>query len=109
MASGKHGHTIRVAGSTTGIAAADVAPGVLGAAIVHRACVDYLMALRGRQYHGRDRMDTPEELEQFFHSPWFHALCRADGDKIIMALRRMHKAGIKTIYYTESSNEREEQ
>ena len=108
MASGKHGHTIHLAGSTTGATVLDESLGVLSTAVVHRACVDYLMALRGRRYHGRDRMDTPEELEKFFHSPWFHALCGADGGKIIIALRRMHNAGIKTIYYTENSNEREE-
>ena len=109
MASGKHGHTIRLAGSTTGIAAPDTCPGDLGTAIVHRACVDYLSALRGRTHHGHDRLDSREQLEKFFHSRWFGYLCGADPDAIIYALRRLHKAGKKSIHYGIYSNNREEQ
>ena len=99
MASGKHGHTIRIAGSTTGSAAPDTCPGDLCTAIVHRACVDYLSALRGRTHHGRDRLATKEELERFFHSAWFGILCDADGELLISELRRMNKAGKKSIHY----------
>ena len=78
-------------------------------AIVHRACVDYLSALRGRTHHGHDRLASREELEKFFHSAWFGYLCGADGDAIIRALRRMHQAGKKNINYGVYSNSREEQ
>ena len=100
------GHKTKVTGSTTGSAALDACPGDLGTAIVHRACVDYLMVLRGRKTHSRDRLETRDEIEQFFRGRWFSVLCGADGDAILAALRRMNSAGIKTIYFT---NDREEQ
>ena len=106
MASGKHGHTIRPARTTTGSAALDAGPGELGTAIVHRACVDYLMVLRGRTKHGHVHLASREELEKFFHSAWFSMLCGADGDAILAELQRINRAGKKTIYYT---YEREEQ
>ena len=108
MASGKHGHTIRISGSTTGSAAADVGPSDLGTAIVHRACVDYLMILRGRDFHSHSRVGTRAELEKFFRSAWFGILCDADGELLLSELRRMHKAGKKSIHYGVYSD-REEQ
>ena len=103
------GHKTRVTSSTTGAAVLGTVPGDLSTAIVHRACVDYLSALRGRTHHGHDRLASREELEKFFHSAWFGYLCDADPDMILCALRRMHKAGKKTINYGVYSNNREEQ
>jgi len=105
MPQGKHGRT-RLVESTAGRPSLDAAPCDLGTAIVHRACVDYLMALRGRKSHNRERMDTPADLERFFRSPWFQYLCNADGDLIIEALQRMHQRGEKTVYFTPHPDER---
>ena len=107
MASGKHGHTLHIAGSTTGIAAADMGPCDLGTAIVHRACVDYLMVLRGRMTHGHSPVGTRDELERFFRSAWFGILCDADGETLLSELRRLNKKGIKTIHYAEWSKQDE--
>lgn len=109
MASGKHGHTIRIAGGTMGSPAPDTCPGDLGTAIVHRACVDYLMILRGRTHHNHGRVGTREEIEQFFRSTWFGMLCDADGELLLSELRRLNSAGRKTIHYGVYSNNREEQ
>lgn len=100
---------IRAAASTVGHAVLDACVGDLGTAIVHRACVDYLSALRGRTHHGHDRLDTREELERFFRSPWFGRLCEADGEALLSELRRMNKAGQKAIHYGVYSQNREEQ
>ena len=102
------GHKTSVTGSTTGSAVLDASPGDLGTAIVHQACVDYLSALRGRTHHGHDRLATKEELERFFRSAWFGILCDADGELMLSELRRMHKAGKKSIHYGVYSD-REEQ
>lgn len=102
------GHKTRVTASTAGTGSLDTCPGDLGTAIVHRACVDYLMILRGRDFHGHSRVGTRAELEKFFRSAWFGILCDADGELLLSELRRMHKAGKKSIHYGIYSD-REEQ
>ena len=94
------GHKTRATASTAGVEAVDQCPGDLGTAIVHRACIDYLMLLRGRTHHGHSMIGTTAEIEQFFRSRWFGLICGADGEAILAALRLKHKAGVKTIYYT---------
>lgn len=108
MASGKHGKTIHIGVSDSTMAESGADNWItsdLRAAIVHRACIDYLWVLRGKRQHNHDPIGTKDELERFFHSPWFHYLCGADGDAILEALRLKHKQGIKTIYYTNTMME----
>ena len=93
------GHKSKATASTMGENSADMCPCDLGTAIVHRACADYLMILRGRTHHGHSVVGTTAEIEQFFRSRWFGFLCDADGDAILDALRRMSKQGKKTIHY----------
>ena len=101
--------SVGISGSTMGSAAPDACPGDLGTAIVHRACVDYLSALRGKTYDRHDKLPTREQLEKFFHSMWFRVLCDADADTLLYELRRLSKAGKKSINYGVYSNSREEQ
>ena len=77
----------------------------MGTAIVHRACVDYLAALRGHSVYYHSSIGTPEEIESFFKSAWFGFLCDADGEALIYELRRLYKAGRKSIHYAENSRE----
>ena len=100
MASGKHGHTIRAAGSTMGSTGGDPAAHNLATAIVHRACLDYLMALRGKTHNSHCYIENKDQIEQFFRSAWFRYLCNADGELIMEALKQMHKRGQKTVYFT---------
>lgn len=101
--------SVGISGSTMGRAVLDACTGDLCTAIVHRACVDYLSALRGRTHHGHNRLATKEELERFFHSAWFGILCDADGELLLSELRRMNKTGKKSIHYGVYSENREEQ
>ena len=91
--------TFRAAFTTTGSAVPDIWPFDLGTAIVHRACVDYLILLRGRRTFSHSPVGNMHEIEQFFHSKWFRYLCDADGEAIIDALRVKNQAGEKTIHY----------
>lgn len=100
------GHKTRATASTAGVESVDACPGDLGTAIVHRACIDYLMLLRGRTHHGHSSIGSTAEIEQFFRSRWFGVICGADGEAILAALRRKHRQGIKTIYYTVHPDER---
>ena len=102
------GHKTRVTASTAGVSGGDVWDCDLGTAIVHRACVDYLSALRGKTYDRHDKLPTREQLEKFFRSMWFRVLCDADADTLLYELRRLSKAGKKSINYGVYSNSREE-
>ena len=106
MASGKRGRSIRTAGSTLGSAGGDFITPDLATAIVHRACVDYLMALRGKTHNSHCYIENKEQIEHFFRSAWFRYLCNADGELIMEALQQMHKRGEKTIYFTSHPDER---
>lgn len=97
---------IRAAASTMGSAGSDTITPDLATAIVHRACVDYLMALRGKTHNSHCYIENKEQIEHFFRSAWFRYLCDADGELIMEALQRMHKRGQKTIYFTSHPDER---
>ena len=99
---------MRVIGSTTGQATPDTWHCDLGTAIVHRACVDYLMVLRGKKQNSKSTIGNLAEIEQFFTGRWFAYLCDADGEALLSELRRKNAAGVKTIYYGKYSNDREE-
>ena len=103
------GHKTRVTASTEGVSGGDVWDCDLATAIVHRACVDYLSALRDKEYERHDKLPTRDQLEKFFHSMWFRVLCDADADTLLYELRRLSKAGKKSINYGVYSNSREEQ
>lgn len=100
------GHKTRATASTAGVEAVDQCPGDLGTAIVHRACVDYLMVLRGRTNQSKFPLESREKIEEFFRSRWFCFLCDADGELILEALQQMNKRGQKTIYFTSHPDER---
>lgn len=76
-------------------------PGIpeLKAAIIARACNDYLNALRSPKRKAGTEIGNQEELESFFLGPWFGRLCAYDGRQMILALRRHHKRGHKFIFY----------
>ena len=97
---------IRAAASTMGSAGSDTITPDLATAIVHRACVDYLMALRGKTHNSHCYIENKEQIEHFFRSAMFRYLCDADGELIMEALQRMHKRGQKTIYFTSHPDER---
>ena len=106
---GKRGHHVHAAASTLGVAVLQANICDLKTAIVHRACVDYLNALRDKTHERHDKLPTREQLEKFFHSAWFSVLCDADADALLYELRRLSKAGKKSINYGVYSNSREEQ
>ena len=111
MALGRHGYYLRSAGSTVGVAAAadgEVGYEDLKAAIVHRACVDYLILLQHRTHSFNHAVGDPGEVERFFRSAWFRALCDADGEALILALRRISRTKRKTIQYARYSEYVEE-
>ncbi len=96
---------VRSVDDTMARAYVDVWPCDLGTAIVHRACVDYLMLLRGKTHNSHGGIGNLDEIELFFRSPWFHFLCGADGEAILAALRRKNSKGVKTIHYKTYSNQ----
>ena len=68
----------------------------LADAIVIQAAEDYRKALNGKTYYENK---TPKmvmrEVERFFHSSWFHALTKLDGDFLIEQLQREHNERIR--------------
>ena len=97
---------LRTVVSTMGRSGGDFITPDLATAIVHRACVDYLMALRGKTHNSHCYVENKEQIEHFFRSAWFRYLCNADGELIMEALKQMHKRGEKTIYFTSHPDER---
>lgn len=71
----------------------------LKAAIIARACNDYLNALGCPNRKPGTEIGNQEELESFFLGPWFGKLCAYDGRQMILALRRHYKKGHKFIFY----------
>lgn len=98
---GKRGHHLHAAASTLGEAALQENFRDLKTAIVHRACVDYLGALRGLKRMNGSAIGTKEHLEKFFRGTWFKMLCDSDidGDVLILRLRKLHKKKQITIHY----------
>ena len=68
---GKRGHHVHAAASTLGEAVLEGSVDALRTAIVHRACVDYLGALRGLKRMNGSAIGTKEHLEKFFRSTGF--------------------------------------
>ena len=68
----------------------------LADAIVIQAAEDYRKALNGKTYyeHKTPKM-VMREVERFFHSSWFHALTKLDGDFLIEQLQREHNERIR--------------
>lgn len=76
----------------------------LRAAVVARACLDYLSYLRrpGKKIyiefdaqHNRRRMEDEKGLVRWFHSKQFKNWCYVDGEKILEQLRENHKNGFR--------------
>lgn len=107
---GKRGHHIHAAASTLGMAVLQENISDLKTAIVHRACVDYLGALRGLTRMNGSAIGTKEQLEKFFRGTWFKMLCDSDidGDVLILRLRKMNKQKRISIHYGQYTVDREE-
>lgn len=95
----QHQSRARVAASTMGSAALNAGFADLCTAIVHRACLDYLMALQGRDTMRGSSTGPAQHIEKFFRSAWFHYLSDADGEALILALRRIAESGQISIAY----------
>ena len=74
----------------------------LRAAVVERACLDYLMCLKtpGKKFHyatknGRKQFDNERTIRRWFHSKEFRNWCHVDGETILAQLRENHKNGIR--------------
>ena len=70
----------------------------LADAIVVQAANDYRKALDGRSYHtslGKDSEWVKKEVEKFFHSSWFRALTKIDGDFLLEQLEREHNEKVR--------------
>ena len=107
---GKRGHHLHAAASTLGVAVLQANISDLKTAIVHRACVDYLGALRGLKRMNGSAFGTKEHLEKFFRSTWFKMLCDSDidGDVLIARLRKMNRQKRISIHYGQYTVDREE-
>ena len=107
---GKRGHHVHAAASTLGEAVLEGSVDALRTAIVHRACVDYLGALRGLKRMNGSAIGTKEHLEKFFRSTWFKMLCDSDidGDVLIARLRKMNGQKRISIHYGQYTVDREE-
>lgn len=68
----------------------------LRAAIVHQAVDDYTSTLRKLKRKPKDKalLQEKKELEKFFRSEWFSALCDCDGERVMKAIQeKVCKAG----------------
>ena len=76
----------------------------LGNAIIVRAAEDYRNALDGKTYSVKKPPEALiKELEKFFHSPWYRALTKLNGDFLIEQLKREHNEKLRKEQLCESN------
>lgn len=86
-------YTVTGASSQNHLSGLDENYSELAAAIIKQAAVDYEAALRAlfKRPTGLNRarlQAKKEDLEDFFHSPWYELLTDIDGDRLIAAVRQ---------------------
>lgn len=68
----------------------------LADAIILQAVDDYRKALDGKSYlQSKSPKWVIKECEKFFHSSWFRALTKIDGDFLIEQLEREHNEKVR--------------